>query len=121
MEKMTPEFIGLLVLAAMQIANFWFHAAKHRRDEDSVKRAEMKEVEARLESKMAKLDAEIKAMEVKIERKSDVMREEIRADLGLAFEKVNHLSVELSAIKSVVEHLDQRMIRIESKLDNLKK
>lgn len=121
MDKVTPEFIGLMVLAAMQIANFWFNAAKHKREEDSVKRAEMKETEARLEKEIARLKAEIKAVEAKLERKADVSREEFRVDLGGIYEKMNSVGEQTSAVKATVDHLDQRMIRLESKLDSLKK
>lgn len=111
-QTLSPEFMGLLVLGIMQLGNFWFNAAKNRRDEAAVTKAELKEVELRL-------DAKIIALDRRLERKTDQARDEIREDFQNVFKQLSALKEDMASAKAQTEITSQRIIAMESKVDAL--
>lgn len=109
---MTPEFMGLLVLGLMQLGNFWFNAAKNRRDEAAVTKAELKEVELRL-------DAKIIGLERRVERKTNTSDENIRDDFKTVFAQLEKLNSAVTAVTTSSEVLTQKTIAMEGKIDVL--
>ncbi len=104
--------MGLLVLGIMQLGNFWFNAAKNRRDEAAVTKAELKEVETRLDAKIIGLDR-------RLERKTDLAREEIRQDFQNVFAQLTELGQDMATAKTRTEETSQRIISIDTKIDSI--
>lgn len=104
------EIVALVILGLMNILNFWFAVAKHIKDRDQVTRAEVVEMVIRLERENKRL-----------ERITEVSREEVRGDLAEIYRKLSSLSDVTAAVKPTLEHVTQQMIRMEHKLDNLRK
>lgn len=111
-QSLSPEFMGLLVLGLLQLGNFWFNASKNRRDEAAVTKQELKEVELRLDTKIIGLDR-------RLERKTDVAREEIRADFLNVFNQLAGLREDMAAAKTQTESTSQGIIALERKIDVL--
>lgn len=108
----TPEFMGLLVLGIMQIGNFWFNAARNKREEAAVTKAELKAVEDRLDGKIATL-------EKRIERKHDAMAENIREDFQNVFGQLKDLNAGVAEVSTRAEITGQRIVSVETKLEAL--
>lgn len=110
MDKISPEFIGMLVLGLMQLGQFWFGFMKNRREEEGVKREELNAVETRLDVKMT-------ALEVRLEKKADRAREEQRGDFQEVFKRLNSLESSMASVAKGQEVAEQRLQAFDHKLD----
>lgn len=111
-QTLSPEFMGMLVLGIMQLGNFWFNAARNRRDEAAVTKAELKDVEARIERK-------IRDVEDRHAEAGETSRKEIREDFQNVFKQLTALKEGMAATKTQSELTSQKVISLETKMDTL--
>lgn len=112
MKEVSLEFMGMLVLGLMQLGNFWFNAAKNRRDEAAVSKSELEAVENRL-------DGKIGALEKRVERKTDLAASVLREDFAEVFEQLKSLNTAVTAVTTSNTILSQKTISLEGKIDVL--
>lgn len=130
MPELTPESIGIWVVAAIVIFHFLFQLARHRREEtDRVQAKISPPVHEQIENRV-KTTEEFFGKEVdKLHGRISGLRSEIKEDLEKSTDEVRtamkdvrtmytSTSGDMREMKATVEQLNQRTHSLEGKLDH---